>query len=747
MPAGGSCDELRRQLSEARRRAESLSRVIEAISGELELRPLLSRVVASAVELLGAGYGSIGLVGEGRDGPIVRIEAAHNMPPRELGAVIAPGEGLAGRVLLEQRPVRVGRYGDLERPPLPELAEHAVIGLPVWWGGRMIGFFGIGAEPPRVFTEQDEEDLALFARHAAIAIENSRLFESERRRTSRIYTINRIGRLITSHLGLDQILQTAVEAIREHLPYSDIAVLLVSPDDPRTLVLSARSGKYARAVTGEYRQSLDVGVIGSSARARERVWIPDVRRDPRYIPIRGPAGERVEAELAVPITFGDELLGVLNVESERQIASDDADGLAIIADQLGVAIHNAHEFSRTERALEDLWLLYETSQRVSAARDVDDVISAYLQQVGARGQYTCSVALYELDEQGRRKAISARWCWTPTDGLVQLEERHPYAHDLLDLPLDSGETVTMADVRSDPRVPEELRATQVREAREALAMIPLMARGERIGLVVLSAPGPHLWSLAELRPYQATAAQLATAIDSRRQQQLLYERAQQIAILEERQRLARDLHDSVSQLLFSTALVAQSLEPAWRHDAEEGARRTQRLLELSQEALAEMRALLVELHPRGGEHDGGASPLAAIARLKQQGLLAALDHCASMAEREGIRTDLHADGYSAQSPEREEALYWIAQEAINNVIKHSGARSVCIHLREDARSVLLTVRDDGEGFDTPRGRHGGYGLEGMKARCEAVGGELRIVSGPHGTCVDATLPKESGGAS
>ena len=116
------------------------------------------------------------------------------------------------------------------------------------------------------------------------------------------------------------------------------------------------------------------------------------------------------------------------------------------------------------------------------------------------------------------------------------------------------------------RASPELREIQARDRRPAVAMIPLMARGRRIGLVILSSPSIHQWSSADLRLYQATAAQLANAIDTRFQQSLLYERGQELAVLEERQRLARELHDSVTQMLFSMTLIAQSLAPAWQRE-------------------------------------------------------------------------------------------------------------------------------------------------------------------------------------
>src|SRR4029079_11895073 len=105
-------------------------------------------------------------------------------------------------------------------------------------------------------------------------------------------------------------------------------------------------------------------------------------------------------------------------------------------------------------------------------------------------------------------------------------------------PLDAGETITITDVRTDPRVSPELREMQLQEQRPALALIPLMARGQRIGLVVLSHHMVHAWSDTAIHSYQTTAAQLATALDSRRQQLLAYEQSQALAILEERQRLA-----------------------------------------------------------------------------------------------------------------------------------------------------------------------------------------------------------------
>lgn len=749
----GDIAALRRKLATATRRAESLSRVIDSIttSSELALQPLLTRIVESAVALLDARYGSIGLVVETPQGPVVRVAAIHNMPLKEMAAEIPPGVGLAGRVLREQRPLRLDRYGDLARPTLPELAAHAVIGMPIWWAERMIGFFGLGTEPPHRFSEEDSETLALFARHAAIAIENARLFEAEQRRAARIAVINRIGRLITSSLSLDRVFQTAVEAICEQLRFAYVAAGMVASDDPEMLVLRAQAGLHASSVPPNYRQSIHEGLVGTAARTRRRVLVNDVARDPRYLALLGTPA--IRAELTVPIVVNDQLLGVLNVESERPIDDDDAAGMEIIADQLGVAMINARHFADLRDALDETKLLHETAQRISTAMSVDAVVEAYLEQVAARSRYACAIVLYEVGAGGECSTRVTYGRWAPKDGMRPGRERVPYTRDALDPLLDAGETVTIADVTRDPRVPVGLRDQQLREQRPALAMIPLLVRGQRIGLVILSSPVAHEWRAADLHPYQATAAQLATAIDSRQQQLLLATRGQQLAVLEERQRLARDLHDSVTQLLFSMTLIAQSIAPAWQRGPAQGQERVNRLLELSQMTLAELRALLTELRPAGASEEtkpqtpsGDDSTQPGVLRLRREGLVAALHaHVANVA-REGPRITLATPGYLRQPPDLEEALFRITQEALNNVAKHAHAQSVEVRLQlaDGDTAVRLSVQDDGSGFTPPVNGNAssGLGLTTMCERARALGGTAEVRAAPgQGTTVEVTVPR------
>ena len=263
--------------------------------------------------------------------------------------------------------------------------------------------------------------------------------------------------------------------------------------------------------------------------------------------------------------------------------------------------------------------------------------------------------------------------------------------------LDAGQTVTISNAYTDARVSEELRQLQERDGRPALAMIPLMVRNERIGLVILSYPIVHEWPEVDLHPYQITAAQLATAIDSRQQISLLARHDQELAVLEERRRLAHELHDSVTQSLFSMTLIAQTIGPAWRRNQAEGEQRVQRLLELSQSALAEMRALLVELRPPEPSAQLQAS-LPGLLQVQQYGLTGALRRHAANVGRDGLKIEVDTKDYVRKNATHEATLFRIAQEALNNIVKHAQASRVIIKLTTQHHASCLTVKDNGVGF-------------------------------------------------
>lgn len=248
-------------------------------------------------------------------------------------------------------------------------------------------------------------------------------------------------------------------------------------------------------------------------------------------------------------------------------------------------------------------------------------------------------------------------------------------------------------------------------------VVPLAAGGEPIGVLCLARPKGQPFGDEQRALARGVADQLSVAISNAR----LFEATQQTAALEERHRIARDLHDSVSQSLFSLTLHTRTAELALARagldaDSDLG-RPLQQVSELTRGALAEMRALIFELRP-------GA--------LAEEGLGAALSkHAAAVTAREGL--DISVQASEERLPlavEQEEQLFRLAQEALHNVVKHAEAKHAWVELAATDDEVVLIVRDDGVGFDPAEPHPGHFGLETMRERASQIGAELRLESEP-----------------
>jgi signal transduction histidine kinase len=206
--------------------------------------------------------------------------------------------------------------------------------------------------------------------------------------------------------------------------------------------------------------------------------------------------------------------------------------------------------------------------------------------------------------------------------------------------------------------------------------------------------------------------------------------AEQVAVVEERQRLARDLHDSVIQALYGMVLSAES---AARKLAEGQfelvGERLKDIRRTAQTALREMRILIFELRPP---------------ELSREGLVAALRTRLDAVEaRAGMKTSLLVEGDGTLSAELEAGLYQVVQEALNNMLKHSGAQNVAVSLRVDPSKVELEVSDDGVGFNPSTVEAmGGLGLRGLRERAERMGGRLSLQTQPNrGTRITLEVPR------
>jgi PAS domain S-box-containing protein len=297
----------------------------------------------------------------------------------------------------------------------------------------------------------------------------------------------------------------------------------------------------------------------------------------------------------------------------------------------------------------------------------------------------------------------------------------------------TGKPVVLADARSaweaNPAT-KAFAATLNGLDWQAAVFLPLSWENRVFGVFGVHLPsglaGP---SEVELAFYTALADQAAVAVTSAR----LASQASQAAALLERARLARDLHDSVSQALFSMTMHARAAQLSMaKAGLEEGGplgRAVAELGELTRGALAEMRALIFELRPAALAEEG------LVAALRKQGAaLSAREQVAVTVQGPDQRLDLDAGV--------EEHLYRIASEALHNVIKHARADRAAVTVTALEGSLQVTVRDDGAGFDPDAGHAGHLGLSTMAERAKIIGADLTITSTPGAdTTVTVSLPR------
>ena len=253
--------------------------------------------------------------------------------------------------------------------------------------------------------------------------------------------------------------------------------------------------------------------------------------------------------------------------------------------------------------------------------------------------------------------------------------------------------------------------------------VPLMVKDRVIGMLSMSSGQPGYYTERHADLAVAIATQAAVALENAK----LYERAQEVATLVERQRLARELHDSVSQALYSIGLAANAARLLIDRDPPQAAAPLDYLIALTEAGMTEMRALIFELRPDS---------------LEQEGLIAALEkQAAALSARHRITVISDLGAEPALPLEVKEALYRIGQEAMHNVVKHAHARRVEVCLSAGPDNVTLRVADDGKGFEAGAAFPGHLGLRSMRERAARLDGTVEISSAPgQGTCVRATLP-------
>ena len=382
----------------------------------------------------------------------------------------------------------------------------------------------------------------------------------------------------------------------------------------------------------------------------------------------------------------------------------------------------------SERTME-LASLLAVSQDVTSTLELEPLLSLILDELKKVVDY--DVGTVRRLVQGNMELLAHRWLFSkpgqPTQRLPV--GTIPIVHEVV----QSRQAILVNDHQFNPGIvgdTELFRNTltgDVLQASRTLMCVPLIVKDEVIGMLVLGHHQPNYWGKEIKELVQSFANQAAVAIVNAE----LFEKVGEAATLEERTRLARDLHDSATQSLYSATLFSEAgKELAEQGDMESASYYLSRVGEVVHQALKDMRLLVFQLRP----------PV-----LETEGLVMALQHRLDAVEkRAGMDARLISDHLPRLSDQVSEELYSITIEALNNILKHAQAEKVTITIRSDEEVLNLEVSDDGQGFDSETAYNGGgMGLANMADRAAKLDADLTIYSSPdQGTRIRIVVPLE-----
>ncbi len=584
-------------------------------------------------------------------------------------------------------------------------------------------------------TRSDKEARESLDRLAARRDQLGDLARTLLRRLTELETLLETSTAVVSSLDTEQVIDSILEQVQRLLRVDTCAVLVL---DEATGQLAVRA---SRGLSATYVQELR---LDDSTRqmpawraidSGRPVQVPDVEADASMadlLPLVRTEGYRALLDVPLVTPHAPPAVLVIYRADPHHFDTEEVNLAVTFANQAAMALENAVLFSQTDEELQkqvrSLHALNQALQTASQSLVLDNVLSNTLEAV---------MQVLEAD---------AAWVYLLREGETTLQLRAQrglsaeFAHAVSEMELGAGlngwvartaQTLLVEDIGQERR-PSELVEGQpsaraaAEEGLRSLAAVPLRAKEAVVGVLGAATRSERCFSASEVELLSAIGSQVGIAVENAR----LYQRSRQVAILEERNRLAREIHDALAQGLTGIIVQLEAMERLAQRRPEQALASLQQAKNLARRSLQEARRSVWGLRPR---------------TLEDMTLTEALEaRVEALRDGDRLQTSLYVSGSRrVLSPDVELNLFRIAQEALVNVQRHAQAETVRVQLDYGRAHVRLVVEDDGLGLPDSAERHDGqgFGLTGMRERAALLGGQMTLSSQPgQGTRVEVIVP-------
>lgn len=709
-----------------------------AFSQALTSQQIAEIMVTQALKGLGAQVGTVCLLVE--QGTMLEILNLHGLSqeivekyrrtpldfPGPLNDAVRSGE----LVWISSADEYYERYPQFEEI-VRKNKSQAIVCIPLKINEKIIGGFNLSFPIEKPRTVAEEGFFWALAQQCAQSLERARLYEAEQKaltlaveaqqniaflaEASAILvmsldieaSLNQIMSLVVpkiadwTHIDLVRKDGTVQRLVARHIePEKEAALYELSRKFPVNLQGNLGAGKVIRTSTAEVMSVLP------------KDWLDNYSQNPEHL--EHVQSFNIQSYISVPLVTQGKAFGAMTFGSSTPGYFTNADLILFeeFARRTAQAIANANLYQSEHQARMEADQNLQQVNRLQAA-------TAALSEALTLEQVSKVIIDHTTDAMKASSGLFARLIENNT--VLEVLEAKGYDAEafkpLTHIPLRKTAQIAQSIKtrlplwleKAEPLFPR-LEKTKA-PADETTVILPLGSQ-QVLGVLILTLPAA-MGSDPVQRAFLIALSQQCVQALERAQ---VYEQAKDAAALEERQRLARDLHDSVSQTMFSASIMAESLPKVWEKDQSKGAEQVQQVITLNRAAMSEMRMLLLELRPEA---------------LLNTNLPTLLGHLVAAARgRIEIQADLEINGSPEGLPSNVHvALYRITQESINNIIKHSQASSFRVRVDREADHIEIRIKDNGRGFDT-QSQTQGLGLNSIRERAQAIGATVEMTSAP-----------------